>query len=73
MTKHEGIWYSIDRRGDWNKLADSPMEQARSAMYALRDILSEDGLGWFAHEPVVITPDVASSPRSVEWKQTQWL
>lgn len=73
VRKHEGTWYSVDRRGDWNRLKESPMEQARSAMYALQDILGEDGLGWFAHESVVITPDIDSPPPSVEWKSTHWL
>jgi len=73
VRKHEGTWYSVDRRGDWNKLAESPMEQARTAMYALRDILHEEGLGWFPREAVVITPDIDSPPNSLEWKSTHWL
>lgn len=73
VRKHEGIWYSIDRRNDWHKLASSPMEQASSAMFALREILREDGVGWFAHEAIVITPDIEAPPRSVEWKVTHWL
>ncbi|MED5812895.1 NERD domain-containing protein [Mycolicibacterium sp. 050232] len=73
VRKHEGTWYSVDRRGDWNKLKESPMEQARSAMYALEDILAEDGIGWFPHESIVITPDVDPPPPSVEWKSTHWL
>ena len=36
------------------------MEQARSASYALRDILTEEGVGWFAHEAIVMTPDIAA-------------
>jgi hypothetical protein len=73
VRKHEGVWYSIDRRGDWHKLATSPMEQAQSAMYALRNILREEGVGWFAHEAIVITPDIDSPPHSVEWQPTHWL
>lgn len=73
VKKHDGTWYSVDRRGDWNKLAESPMEQARSAMFALRDIFHEDGLGWFPTESVVITPDIDSPPAAVEWKATHWL
>lgn len=73
VRKHDGAWYSIDRRGDWNRLKESPMEQARSAMYALKDILGEDGIGWFAHESIVITPDSDSPPPAVEWKPTHWL
>ncbi|WP_326578335.1 NERD domain-containing protein [Actinacidiphila glaucinigra] len=73
VRKYEGVWYSVDRRNDWHKLAGSPMEQARSAMYALRDILHEEGVGWFAHEAVVITPDIDSPPHSVEWQPAHWL
>ncbi|OSC45216.1 NERD nuclease, partial [Streptomyces sp. 4F] len=38
VRKFDGAWYSVDRREDWHKLSGSPMEQARSAMHALRDI-----------------------------------
>lgn len=73
VGKHDGVWYSVDRRGDWHKLSGSPMEQAQSAMYALRDVLREEGVGWFAHEAVVITPDIDTPPHSVEWQPTHWL
>lgn len=73
VGKHDGVWYSVDRHKDWHRLAGSPMEQARSAMYALRDIFQEEGSGWFAHEAIVITPDIESPPSSVEWKPTHWL
>jgi nuclease-like protein len=73
VRKHEGVWYSIDRRNDWHKLSSSPMGQAQSAMYALRDILRQEGAGWFPHEAVVITPDIDTVPHSVEWRPTHWL
>jgi len=73
VRRHEGIWYSVDRRGDWHKLTSSPMEQAQSARYALRDILGQEGLGWFPSEAVVVTPDIDDPPHSVEWKPTHWL
>lgn len=73
VRKHDGSWYSIDRRGDWHKLGTSPMEQARSAAYALRDILKEQGLGWYPYEAVVVTPDIDAPPGSVDWKPTHWL
>lgn len=72
VRKHEGTWYSVDRRGDWHKLRESPMEQAQSAIYALRDILDEEKVGWFAHEAVVITPDIEAPPPSMEWKRSHW-
>jgi len=73
VRKHDGVWYSVDRHGDWHRLSTSPMEQARSAMYALRDILREEGLGWYADEAIVITPDIGTVPHSVEWKPSNWL
>ncbi|MFI9777166.1 NERD domain-containing protein [Streptomyces sp. NPDC051956] len=72
VRKYEGTWYSIDRRKDWNKLRESPMDQAQSAMYALRDILREEGVGWFASEAVVITPDIDAPPAAVEWRGSHW-
>ena len=73
VRKHEGVWYTVDRRGDWHKLASSPMEQARSAAFALRDILKEQGVGWFAHEAIVVTPDIEAPPDAVGWLPTHWL
>lgn len=73
IRKFEGVWYSVDRHGDWHKLSSSPMVQAQTAMYALRDILGEEGAGWFPHEAVVITPDIDAPPHSVEWKADHWL
>ncbi|MDO8143624.1 NERD domain-containing protein [Isoptericola sp. 178] len=73
VRKHDGTWYSVDRKGDWHRLASSPMEQARSAMYALREILTEEGAGWFAHESVVVTPDIDAPPHAVGWLPDHWL
>lgn len=73
VRKHDGVWYSIDRHGDWHRLSTSPMEQARSAGFALRNILKEQGVGWFAHEAVVVTPDIDTPPDAVGWLPTHWL
>jgi hypothetical protein len=73
VRQHEGKWYTIDRFGDWHKLNESPMDQAQSAKYALRDILKEDGIGWFADAAIVITPDTESPPPAVRWKPSHWL
>lgn len=72
VRKHDGVWYSVDRRGDWHKLRESPMDQARDAAFALRDILKEEGVGWFAHEAVVVTPDIEAPLASVEWSRGHW-
>ncbi len=73
VRKHDGVWYTVDRRGDWHKLTTSPMEQARSAAYALRDILKAQGVGWYPYEAVVVTPEIDAPPDSVDWKPTHWL
>lgn len=73
VRKHDGAWYSVDRHKDWHKLASSPMEQAQSAAYALRDILRTDKLGWYPHEACVVTPDIDAPPTDIAWKRTHWL
>ncbi|MFG2707275.1 NERD domain-containing protein, partial [Streptomyces sp. NPDC048386] len=72
VAKHNGVWYTIDRRGDWNRLRESPMDQAQSAMYALRKILQKEGVGWFAAEAVALTPDIESPPAAVGWQESHW-
>jgi len=72
VRKHDGKWYSINRHGDWNRLRESPIDQARSAMFALRDILHEECVGWFATEAVAVTPDTDALPPAVEWKGSHW-
>ncbi|TDB98830.1 NERD domain-containing protein/DEAD/DEAH box helicase [Actinomadura sp. 7K534] len=72
VRKHDGLWYSINRRGDWKRLRESPMLQAQSAMHALRGILRQEGIGWFVSEAVVITPDIDAPPPAVEWKGSHW-
>jgi hypothetical protein len=73
VMKHEGAWYTRNRHGDWNKLKEPPMTQARAAMHALLNILREDGAGWVLADALVITPDVDAPPSSPEWKSTHWL
>lgn len=73
VRRHDGIWYSVDRRDDWHRLSGSPMEQAQSAAYALRDILRQEGVGWYAFESLVITPDIDAPPNDVGWLPTHWL
>lgn len=73
VTKAEGKWWSVDRRREWHRLKESPMDQARGAMYALRDILRKDGLGWYADQHVVITPDVEDVVTAIGWHPTHWL
>jgi len=69
----EGQWWSIDRRKDWNRLRESPMDQANGAKVALRDILKENGLGWYADQHAVITPDVDDLDRAIGWYPSHWL
>lgn len=73
VKKFEGAWYTIDRNGDNHKLKSSPIDQARDAMFALRNVLKEDGLGWFPSEAIAVTPDIDHPPVDVAWKATHWL
>ncbi|GAA3530808.1 ATP-binding domain-containing protein [Aeromicrobium panaciterrae] len=69
----DGKWWSIDRRGDWNPLKESPMDQADGAKFALRDILHEDGIGWYPDQHAVITPDIDDLDSAIGWFGTHWL
>jgi len=69
----EGKWWTIDRRQEWNRLRESPMDQANDAKMALREILKQDGLGWYADQHVVITPDVDDLEAAVGWYPSHWL
>lgn len=73
IQKFDGTWYSIDRHGDAHRLKTSPVDQARDAMFALRDILREDGVGWYPSEAIAVTPDIPAPPKDVSWKETHWL
>ncbi|MFF0413477.1 NERD domain-containing protein [Kitasatospora sp. NPDC004745] len=73
VRKHQGKWFSVDRRDDWHRLSEPPRAQAESAMYALENILREEGVGWFAREAVVITPDIDSPPSGLGWLPSHWL
>lgn len=69
----QGKWWTINRRQDWNPLRESPMDQANDAKIALRTILKEDGLGWYADQHAVITPDVEDLDKAVGWYPSHWL
>jgi hypothetical protein len=69
----QGKWWTIDRRQEWNPLHESPMDQANGAKMALRDILKEDGLGWYADQHAVITPDVDDLDKAIGWYPSHWL
>lgn len=73
VKKYEGVWYTVDRHGDNHRLRASPIEQARVAMFALRDILRADGLGWYPSEAIAVTPDIEQPPPDPEWRQSHWL
>ncbi|GAA1251796.1 hypothetical protein GCM10009609_13940 [Pseudonocardia aurantiaca] len=69
----QGKWWTINRRQDWNPLRESPMDQANEAKMALRQILKEDGLGWYADQHAVITPDVDDLDKAIGWYPSHWL
>jgi hypothetical protein len=73
VRKVDGRWWTVDRRQEWNALKESPMDQAGGAKLALRDILHEEGLGWYPDQHAVITPDVADLAHAIGWYPTHWL
>jgi hypothetical protein len=73
VRKHEGRWWTVDRRGNWNRLQESPMDQADSAKFALREILQQDGIGWIADQHIAITPDVDGVGPAIGWHASHWL
>lgn len=72
VQRLDGIWWTKNRRQEWSKLTESPMEQADGAKYSLRDILKEDGLGWYADQHAVIIPDIDELNNSLGWYESHW-
>jgi hypothetical protein len=73
VRKAEGKWWTIDRRQNWRPLRESPMDQADGAKIALRDILHQEGLGRYADQHAVITPDVEDVEHAIGWYPSHWL
>lgn len=73
VRKVDGKWWTINRRQEWRSLKEAPMDQANGAKMALRDILHKDGLGWYADQHAVITPDVDDLNRAIGWYSSHWL
>ena len=73
VRKVDGKWWTIDRRQEWSALRESPMDQACGAKMALRDILHEEGVGWYPDQHAVITPDVGDLAHAIGWYPTHWL
>lgn len=73
IVQRDRKWWTVTRRGDSHLLKESPMKQAQDAGFALQEILSEENMGWYPWEALVITPDVKDIPGSAEWKSTHWL
>jgi len=73
VRKVDGKWWTVNRRREWVALKEPPMDQANGAKMALREILHEDGLGWYADQHAVFTPDVDDLNRAVGWYPSHWL
>ncbi len=67
IARHDGVWTFTDRYGHANSKREGPFEQARSAMFSLRDRLS-DRLPALdvAFGYLVLTPDQELGP-DLEW------
>jgi hypothetical protein len=73
VRRIEGKWWTKNRRQEWAQLKESPMDQANGAKVALRDILKEDGLGWYADQHAAITPDIDDLNNAIGWHPSHWL
>lgn len=69
----EGKWWTIDRRREWHRLPESPMDQANGAKMALRGILRENGMDWYSDQHAVITPDINDLDKAIGWYPSHWL
>lgn len=68
-----GRWSSKDRYGRLHQLPESPMQQARGAGWALQRQLGQDEKYYVKWDALVVTPDIASAPISIEWLKGRWL
>lgn len=71
VSVHEGVWQFRDRFGRLHRRSEGPFEQARSAMFSLRDRLVQE-VGREVVESLtvgygVVFPDCPFRERSVEW------
>jgi Nuclease-related domain/AAA domain/UvrD-like helicase C-terminal domain len=73
VRRKDGVWHSQDLRGIRHRLNESPLQQARSAMFAIEKKLGQR-LGFaltartvFGHG--VVFPDIDFNAESVEWEQ----
>jgi len=65
-----GIWYFTDRFGQEHRRSESPFDQVRSAMFALRKVLDDRGLSGLSRQFVwgwgVVFPDANCPQTGVE-------
>lgn len=73
VTHLDGQWNSTDRYGEVHRLPESPMHQARGAGWALQKHLGQDGKYFVRWDALVVTPDLPTAPRSVEWAEGRWI
>lgn len=67
IARHDGVWTFTDRYGHSNDKREGPFDQARSAMFSLRDRLSRQLPGLdIAFGYLVLSPDQELAP-DIEW------
>lgn len=67
ITRHDGVWTFTDRYGHSNRKREGPFDQARSAMFSLRDRLIRQLPGLdVAFGYLVLSPDQELAP-DLEW------
>ncbi|OBJ53412.1 nuclease-related domain-containing protein [Mycobacterium sp. 1423905.2] len=73
ISRRDGLWVFTDRYGDSHEKREGPFEQARTAMYALKNTLQHRIRGLAsAFGAVVITPDQVLDP-DIEWDPVEYI
>ncbi|OBI30471.1 hypothetical protein A5709_25495 [Mycobacterium sp. E1386] len=73
IRRRDGLWVFTDRYGDAHEKREGPFEQARTAMYALKDSLEQRIRGLAsAFGAVVMTPDQLLDP-DIEWDPVEYV
>lgn len=72
ISRRNGVWHTQDLRGTRHRLKESPLEQARSSMFALENVLRRDVGTELVRRTVfgygVVFPDCDFNAVSVEWR-----
>lgn len=67
VSCHDGIWETMNRYGETERLRESPFKQVEGALHGLRGKLPASLSNVFVVGYGVVMPDVDRLPDSAEW------